>query len=251
MMSTTRCPPVVAYSELLLATLSEFAGQRAAILANHSSVGRRHRPTSSRVCGNFIAAIPTPSNWSKWTSIKSLKKSSNLPVPAGATFRNANAFPSKIQARIGIQPAASVKRSQRFARGVDQFDLQRRGRPSARRHDHSGHALSDSCSGKKSGRPQQLQIEVRDNGIGMDENTRQRCLEPFFSTKAKRGGTGLGLAMVYGMMQRHNGVIDIRQRSRARNLHPSHFPDSGQGFKSPTRPDITSHTKSFFAHPLH
>ena len=57
--------------------------------------------------------------------------------------------------------------------------------------------------------PQQLQVEVRDNGIGMDENTRQRCLEPFFSTKAKRGGTGLGLAMVYGMMQRHNGVIDI------------------------------------------
>ncbi len=45
--------------------------------------------------------------------------------------------------------------------------------------------------------------------IGMDEKTRQRCLEPFFSTKAKRGGTGLGLAMVYGMMQRHEGTIDI------------------------------------------
>ncbi len=63
--------------------------------------------------------------------------------------------------------------------------------------------------GKNQDAPQQLQVEVRDNGIGMDENTRQRCLEPFFSTKAKRGGTGLGLAMVYGMMQRHNGVIDI------------------------------------------
>jgi signal transduction histidine kinase/CheY-like chemotaxis protein len=56
---------------------------------------------------------------------------------------------------------------------------------------------------------QQLQIEVRDNGIGMEERIRQRCLEPFFSTKAKRGGTGLGLAMVYGMMQRHDGTIDI------------------------------------------
>jgi CheY-like chemotaxis protein len=52
-------------------------------------------------------------------------------------------------------------------------------------------------------------VEVRDNGIGMDEKTRQRCLEPFFSTKAQRGGTGLGLAMVYGMMQRHDGTIDI------------------------------------------
>jgi signal transduction histidine kinase len=55
----------------------------------------------------------------------------------------------------------------------------------------------------------QLQVEVRDNGVGMDEKTRQRCLEPFFSTKAQRGGTGLGLAMVYGMIQRHDGTIEI------------------------------------------
>jgi signal transduction histidine kinase/ActR/RegA family two-component response regulator len=55
----------------------------------------------------------------------------------------------------------------------------------------------------------QVQIEVHDEGIGMDEKTRQRCLEPFFSTKAHRGGSGLGLAMVYGMMQRHEGAIEI------------------------------------------
>ena len=55
----------------------------------------------------------------------------------------------------------------------------------------------------------QIQIEVRDNGIGMNEKTRLHCLEPFFSTKATRGGTGLGLAMVYGMMQRHEGTIEI------------------------------------------
>jgi len=65
--------------------------------------------------------------------------------------------------------------------------------------------LSDESLGTK----KQLLIEVRDNGIGMDERTRQRCLEPFFSTKAQRGGTGLGLAMVYGMMQRHKGNIEI------------------------------------------
>ncbi|HPU56893.1 MAG TPA: ATP-binding protein [Verrucomicrobiota bacterium] len=56
---------------------------------------------------------------------------------------------------------------------------------------------------------QQLHVEIRDDGIGMDESTRERCLEPFFSTKTKRGGTGLGLAMVYGMMQRHEGSIEI------------------------------------------
>jgi signal transduction histidine kinase/ActR/RegA family two-component response regulator len=66
-------------------------------------------------------------------------------------------------------------------------------------------------AGPKDGDPAtpRLVLEVRDNGIGMDEKTRQRCLEPFFSTKAQRGGTGLGLAMVYGMMQRHDGTIEI------------------------------------------
>jgi signal transduction histidine kinase/ActR/RegA family two-component response regulator len=54
-----------------------------------------------------------------------------------------------------------------------------------------------------------LHIEVRDNGIGMDEKIRQRCLEPFFSTKIQSGGTGLGLAMVYGMVKRHDGSIEI------------------------------------------
>jgi len=55
----------------------------------------------------------------------------------------------------------------------------------------------------------QLLVAVKDNGMGMDEKTRQRCLEPFFSTKAQRGGTGLGLAMVYGMTQRHDGTVEI------------------------------------------
>ncbi|HEX4121795.1 MAG TPA: ATP-binding protein [Verrucomicrobiae bacterium] len=55
----------------------------------------------------------------------------------------------------------------------------------------------------------ELQIEVRDNGIGMEENVRRHCLEPFFSTKIHSGGTGLGLAMVYGMVRRHDGSIEI------------------------------------------
>ncbi|MRV75291.1 HAMP domain-containing protein [Duganella sp. FT92W] len=53
-----------------------------------------------------------------------------------------------------------------------------------------------------------ISIEVSDTGIGMDEATQRRCLEPFFTTKGERG-TGLGLAMVYGMAERHGGYIDI------------------------------------------
>jgi len=70
-------------------------------------------------------------------------------------------------------------------------------------------SVSRPAQGENSSPEQLIQVEVRDNGIGMDEKTRQHCLEPFFSTKATRGGTGLGLAMVYGMMQRHEGNIEI------------------------------------------
>jgi PAS domain S-box-containing protein len=56
--------------------------------------------------------------------------------------------------------------------------------------------------------PALVQVEVSDVGIGMDEETRRRCLEPFYTTKGERG-TGLGLAMVYGMIQRHSADIEI------------------------------------------
>jgi signal transduction histidine kinase/CheY-like chemotaxis protein/uncharacterized membrane protein affecting hemolysin expression len=57
--------------------------------------------------------------------------------------------------------------------------------------------------------PAQVAVDICDTGMGMNEETRKRCLEPFFSTKGKRG-TGLGLAMVYGVMERHEGNIEIQ-----------------------------------------
>lgn len=72
----------------------------------------------------------------------------------------------------------------------------------------NGGALTLRTRHRKARDGSQVQVEVSDDGIGMDEETRRRCLEPFFTTKGERG-TGLGLAMVYGVVQRHNAEIEI------------------------------------------
>ncbi len=53
-----------------------------------------------------------------------------------------------------------------------------------------------------------VRINVTDTGTGMTEEAASRCLEPFFSTKGDKG-TGLGLSVVYGIVQRHGGTIEI------------------------------------------
>lgn len=52
-----------------------------------------------------------------------------------------------------------------------------------------------------------VRLKISDTGIGMDKETMKRMYEPYFSTKEKSGGTGLGLSVVYGIVKSHSGYI--------------------------------------------
>jgi signal transduction histidine kinase len=90
----------------------------------------------------------------------------------------------------------------------------------------------------------QVLLEVADTGVGMDEKTRSRCLEPFFTTKGERG-TGLGLAMVFGMTQRHGAQIEIDsvpgQGTTVRLVFAAHAPASTATAKREAGEPVRSH----------
>ena len=55
-----------------------------------------------------------------------------------------------------------------------------------------------------------VQISIKDTGNGMDEKTRNRIFEPFFTKKEIGKGMGLGLAISYGIIEKHNGQIAVK-----------------------------------------
>jgi signal transduction histidine kinase len=71
---------------------------------------------------------------------------------------------------------------------------------------------------------QYICLRVTDSGCGMDDATRQRIFEPFFTTKPRGKGTGLGMPVVYGLMQSHNGFVDVRSEVGVGTTISLYFP---------------------------
>ena len=83
-------------------------------------------------------------------------------------------------------------------------------------------------------------VSVRDSGQGMDRETLERIFEPFFTTKQVGQGTGLGLAVVHGVMRSHGGAADVQSAPGSGSVFTLYFPTGQLGDASaaaPTTPE--------------
>ncbi|MBP9059466.1 MAG: response regulator [Rhodoferax sp.] len=89
-------------------------------------------------------------------------------------------------------------------------------------------------------RGQHVRLTVRDTGSGIDAETLQRVFEPFFTTKPVGQGTGLGLAVVHGIMRTHMGTVDVQSTPNVGSVFTLYFPVAQETFV-PAIPQAPKH----------
>jgi two-component system NtrC family sensor kinase len=84
---------------------------------------------------------------------------------------------------------------------------------------------------------EELLFQVADTGAGIPDDIRDRIFEPFFTTKEQGKGVGLGLAVVYGIVQRHHGRIEVLPREGGGTVFSVHLP-----WRPPPQADASEET---------
>ncbi len=91
----------------------------------------------------------------------------------------------------------------------------------------------------EAGPGEHVQLLVSDNGTGIEEKILSRIFEPFFTTKEIGKGTGLGLAMVYGIVKRHNGFCQVTSKVGQGTTFTVHIPAaSGEESEGPSATEV-------------
>jgi PAS domain S-box-containing protein len=101
----------------------------------------------------------------------------------------------------------------------------------------TGTSLDDAWVAAHPGAPAGdcVRVCVEDTGIGMDADTRQHIFEPFFTTKPPGKGTGLGLAMVYGLTKQQHGFVDLATETGRGTIVYLYFPAIPEPAQPPPR----------------
>ena len=98
-----------------------------------------------------------------------------------------------------------------------------------------GGSLTVKATGSEGG----VIVEVTDTGVGMTEETQSHLFEPFFTTKGDKG-TGLGLSTVFGIVQRHDGRIEIESEVGRGSIFRIRFPRGDQQGQREAPPSVRS-----------
>src|SRR5690606_19810362 len=130
------------------------------------------------------------------------------PLHLGAWWADAqpivrNALPRQVRLEADVTPDAWVRISRPALTQVV-FNLAQNAGEAVRGRQDGRVRLRVAREGDR------VLLSVEDNGAGMSEEVRNRCMEPFFTTKTRRISTGLGLVLVAGLVRDAGGTVEIR-----------------------------------------